>query len=102
MGCGPSKGTPKKEVPVTQLNFKPVGVRSLDEFFVKARETLNAFAEVTSPLKDAKDAFLEATGFMVVPGASILLFFFKLWNRTQACLHGNVYMPFRTGSSKKS
>jgi hypothetical protein len=47
-----------------------VGVHSLDLFFNKSKETLDALNNITSPLREEKEKFFEVTGFYEVPGAS--------------------------------
>lgn len=41
----------------------------MDDFFDKAKETLDAFKDITGPLGEQKDNFFEATGFYEQPGA---------------------------------
>lgn len=35
MGCGASKGKAEADTEVTEVKFKRIGIRSLDEFFDK-------------------------------------------------------------------
>jgi hypothetical protein len=37
---------------MTDITFKPIGVHSLDSFFARAKEILDSFTEITSPLKE--------------------------------------------------
>jgi len=56
MGCGASKGKAEGEAAdVTELEFKPIGAPSLDEFFAKAKELLDSIADITGPLGEQKD-----------------------------------------------
>lgn len=71
MGCGASKGKADAEATITEVNFKPVGVASMDAFFDKCKEVLDAFKDITGPLGEQKDNFYEATGFYEVPGAEV-------------------------------
>lgn len=71
MGCGGSKGKSESEPEMAEVNFKPVGVQSMDNFFDKCKEVLDNFKDITGPLGEQKDAFYEATGFYEVPGAEI-------------------------------
>lgn len=50
MGCGASKGKADAEPDVTELNFKPIGVDSLDAFFDKCKEVLDSIKDITGPL----------------------------------------------------
>lgn len=54
MGCGASKGKESGAgtADVTEMEFKPIGVRSLDDFFTKAKETLDSIKDITGPLGD--------------------------------------------------
>ena len=49
MGCGQSKGTVKSEAPA-DINFKHIGVVSMDTFFRKAKEILDQLNSITEPL----------------------------------------------------
>lgn len=69
MGCGGSKGKADAEPTVEDINFRAIGVQSMDDFFDKAKETLDAFKDITGPLGEQKDNFFEATGFYMQPGA---------------------------------
>ncbi len=71
MGCGASKGKAEAEPNITEVNFKPIGVVSMDEFFDKCKETLDSFKDITGPLGEQKDQFYEVTGFYEVPGAEV-------------------------------
>lgn len=50
MGCGASKGKAESEATITEVNFKPVGVDSMDAFFDKCKEVLDNFKDITGPL----------------------------------------------------
>lgn len=71
MGCGASKGKSDAEPTITEVNFKPVGVVSMDAFFEKCTEVLDNFKNITGPLGEQKDNFYETTGFYEVPGAEV-------------------------------
>ena len=40
MGCGASKGKADAEPSVQEITFKPIGVKSMEDFFDKAKEVL--------------------------------------------------------------
>eukprot|EP00347_Sterkiella_histriomuscorum_P007588 403348343 len=71
MGCGASKGKSDAEPNVSEVNFKPVGVPSIDAFFDKCKEVLDSFKDITGPLGEQKDNFYEATGFYEQPGSEV-------------------------------
>lgn len=50
MGCGASKGKSESEPTITEVNFKTVGVASMDAFFEKCTEVLDNFKNITGPL----------------------------------------------------
>ena len=52
MGCGGSKGKSEAETTVEEVNFKPVGVDSMDAFFDKCKEVLDSFKDITAPLAE--------------------------------------------------
>ena len=68
MGCGASKGSSSSQS--VDITFKPLGVSSMDNFFQKAKDILDDLKALMGPFSEAKDKFLEATGFIEVPGAS--------------------------------
>lgn len=49
MGCGSSKGKSEAETD-TDISFKSINVLSMDNFFDKAKETLENFQNITGPL----------------------------------------------------
>ena len=82
MGCGNSKGKDlMSEDDDTEINIKPVGVYSLDKFFDAAKETLDTFMNLTSPITEFKDRFFEVTGFFAVPGAGKSYYHNSIRNR---------------------
>lgn len=75
MGCGASKGkTSEKEA---KIEFKDIGVGSMDDFFTKCKELLTQFSETTNPLDDAKEEFFASSEFVEVPGSSMCHFISK-------------------------
>ena len=50
MGCGASKGKDEADTTAADINFKPIGVDSMDSFFDKAKELLDNFGNITGPL----------------------------------------------------
>ena len=90
MGCGASKGKADAEPDVSEMNFKPVGVASMDAFFDKCKETLDNFKDITGPLGEQKDNFYEATGFYEVPGAEIKHAFLGMFYALVALCKGDM------------
>jgi hypothetical protein len=52
MGCGASKGKAEADPTAADINFKAIGVASMDSFFDKAKEVLDNFANITGPLSE--------------------------------------------------
>lgn len=52
MGCGASKGKSEAQATVEDIEFKVVGISSLDDVFNKAKQTLDSVKEITGPLGD--------------------------------------------------
>lgn len=90
MGCGGSKGKSEAEPDVTEVNFKPVGVQSMDDFFDKCKEVLDNFKDITGPLGEQKDAFYEATGFYEVPGAEVKQAFMGMFYSLVSLVKGDM------------
>jgi hypothetical protein len=62
MGCGSSKGSAEGNS-VEEITFKVVGVHGMDEFFEKCKKILDDFKGLLDPVNEAKDKYLDATGF---------------------------------------
>lgn len=77
MGCGASKGKEENAEENIEINFKTINVGSMDRFFEKAKELMDNFAGITSPLAEQKDAFYETTGFYAVCGCGMFTFNFN-------------------------
>jgi hypothetical protein len=90
MGCGGSKGKADAEPSITDVNFKPVGVASMDSFFDKCKEVLDSFKDITGPLGEEKDQFYEATGFYEVPGAEVKHAFLGMFYSFVAYVKGDM------------
>ena len=72
MGCGASKGKDEGGNTEGEITFKLPPLHecgSLYAFFNGAQELISNYYGVTSPLGDYKNAFMDATGFVEVPGA---------------------------------
>ena len=70
MGCGASKGKAEGEGSQSDdIEFKDTGCNSMDVFFNRAKEVLDAVKDLTGPLAEQKEKFFESTGFYEVPGA---------------------------------
>ena len=52
MGCGESKGKAETETAAADINFKVLGVGSMDKFFESAKELLDNFSSITTPLSE--------------------------------------------------
>ncbi len=72
MGCGASKGNSSgaDTAQNTDITFKPTQCQSMDDFFNSATGVIQAFKDITAPLGEQKDNFLDVTGFWEVCGTS--------------------------------
>ena len=70
MGCASSGSATSPKKTETDINFSRTGLRELDIFFDRAKETLEHLHKITSDVRDTKDNFFEATFFMEVPEAN--------------------------------
>lgn len=67
--CSADKGSAEGQN--TEITFKVTGVQSIDEFFDKAKETVDDFSNCLEPVQTEKEKFFEETGFDYVPAARV-------------------------------
>ena len=90
--CSKNKGKAVDEgiVESANIEFNQTGVQSLDDFFNQAKRILDSFKDITGPLNQQKDNFLEVTGFYEVPGAQIKEAFLGMFLSLSALCNGEI------------